>query len=181
MLHHLHNLETTKAVNKHRDFSPLTQLVYVDMIKDTLVRQLGERSLSNNHFPDLFWTKDELKTRPACCIWTFHSTFHFLYSCSRTAPHIVAALGQTGSTSGLMSGRCHQAEGWPRSPSYLWAFLYHLLRSWAGQSSVEAVKGWGHLLKVVAECILKFYTQWQAGVFVSTAQILSVTKHRWRE
>lgn len=159
MLHHLYNLKIIKIVNKHSYFSLLTPLPCVDMIKDTLLRQLREKSLSNNLFSDLFWTKDELKTQPASCIWTFHSTFHFLYSCSRKAPHILDALRQTGRSNALMSGCCHRAEGWPPSPSYLWAFLYRLLRSGAELSSAKVLMGWGHLHTVVAECFLTLHTQ----------------------
>lgn len=120
------------------------------MIKDMLVRQLREKSLSNNLFSDLFWT-NELKMRPACCIWTFCSTFHFLYSCSRTAPHILDALGQTASSNAAMSGGCQRAEGWPPSPLYLWVFLYRLLRGRAElrSSSAKVLMGHGWVLPTV--------------------------------
>lgn len=54
MLHHLYNLKIKQIANQHRSFSLLTQLLYVDMIKEKLVRQLGEKSLFYNLSSDLF-------------------------------------------------------------------------------------------------------------------------------
>lgn len=115
----------------NRYLAPLAHLVYLMIKKKRTALQEG---LFTNLCSHLFPRKDEPRTCSACSIWTFHSTFHFLYSCSRKAPHILDAPRQTGSSNALMSGCCHWAEGWPPSPSYLWAFFFFFLKE---QSCVD--------------------------------------------
>lgn len=120
------------TVNQHRHFSLLHSLCWYDKRQAS---QLGEKSHSNYLFSDLFWTKDEQKTP----VVSRHFIPHFI-SCTAAQGtwFIFSTLGGRRGTSDC----CHWAEGWPPSPSYLWAFLHRWLRSRVDPS--RAVKWqWG--------------------------------------
>lgn len=104
-------------------FPPLTPLVHVGMIKDEPGGQFRKKKKigPNNLSPDLFGADDKLKPRPASCIWTFHSTFHFLCSCLTDSLHILGARRQSGG-SGRRTGVWRLSSG-RRLTSYSIMFM----------------------------------------------------------
>lgn len=155
MLHHRFNLQINWKY-KHALFSPKpSSLCWSD--KTSWQDSRGEEPLQPSSLisweQKMNW-RHGLPGVPGCFI-------PHLISCtsgSKKAPHIIECLRQTGSGNALPSGRCHWAEGWPPSQSYLWAFLYRQAeRSRAEQWNGS--DGWGHLLAAVVERFLSLHTQ----------------------